>query len=43
MSILQVFEKAFGLGYNFSKCQIVPIRCGQDQVQMVQLLPCPIA
>jgi hypothetical protein len=43
-SILTVFEKAFGLGCNFSKCQIVPIRCDASQVQMVQeLLPCSIA
>jgi hypothetical protein len=42
-SILQVFEKASGLACNFDKCQIVPIRCDEAQVQLVQLLLlCPI-
>jgi hypothetical protein len=42
--ILTMFENASGLDYNLGKCQIVPIRCDESQVQLVQqLFPCPIA
>jgi hypothetical protein len=42
--ILAMFEKASELSYNLSKCQIAPIRCDDEQVQMVNdAFPCPIA
>jgi hypothetical protein len=41
--ILSMFEKASGLGCNLGKCQIVPIRCHDNQVQVVHdLFPFPI-
>jgi hypothetical protein len=32
--ILHVFEGASGLGCNIAKCQLAPIRCSKDQVNM---------
>jgi hypothetical protein len=33
-SILSLFEGCSGLGYNMNKCQLAPIRCAPDQVNM---------
>jgi hypothetical protein len=41
--ILAMFEKASGLGCNLGKCHIAPIRCDEEQVQLVtDVFPCPI-
>jgi hypothetical protein len=41
--ILAMFEKALGLSCNLGKCQIAPIRCDDEQVQMVHgTFPCLI-
>jgi hypothetical protein len=40
-TILSVFEKSSGLGCNLSKCQLVPIRCSEEQMaQASSLFPC---
>jgi hypothetical protein len=33
-SLLSLFEKASGLSYNFSKCQMAPIRCKEENLAM---------
>jgi hypothetical protein len=43
-AILEIFAGASGLHTNVSKCQLTPIRCCPDQVQLVQrLFPCQLA
>jgi hypothetical protein len=32
--ILHIFEGAFGLGCNIAKCQLVPIRCSEEQISL---------
>jgi hypothetical protein len=42
-AIFELFQASSSLGCNISKCQIVPIRCDDVQVQLTQeLFPCPI-
>jgi hypothetical protein len=42
-AILELFEKASGLGCNVAKCQMVHIHCSHEQVALAQdLFPCPI-
>jgi hypothetical protein len=39
-TILSIFEKSSDLGCNLSKCQLLPIRCSDDQVvQAINLFP----
>jgi hypothetical protein len=35
-AILEVSEKASGLGCNVTKCQMVPIQCSPEQVALAQ-------
>jgi hypothetical protein len=40
-SLLSLFEWASGLGYNFAKCQMAPIRCGDDHLALASTeFPC---
>jgi hypothetical protein len=39
--IFEVFDGASGLGCNLAKCQLVPIRCIDQQIQLVlEAFPC---
>jgi hypothetical protein len=46
--ILSVFEDSFGQGCNLARCQMAPIRCSEDQLQIAadtfpcQVMECPI-
>jgi hypothetical protein len=42
-SILDVFERASGMGCNMGKCQIAPIRCDAEQVtNVLAVFPCSL-
>jgi hypothetical protein len=42
-NILDVFEKASGLGCNMGKCQLAPIRCDNEQIaHMLAVLSCSV-
>jgi hypothetical protein len=39
--ILQIFEDAYGLGCNMVKCQMAPIRCSEEQINLAMtFFPC---
>jgi hypothetical protein len=39
--ILQIFEDASGLGCNMVKCQMAPIRCSEEQINLgMAFFPC---
>jgi hypothetical protein len=41
--IFSVFEGASGLGCNLAKCQITPIQCARDDVELaMSFLPCQV-
>jgi hypothetical protein len=40
--ILMVFEEASRLGCNLAKCQMMPIRCTDDQVDLATGVPCQV-
>jgi hypothetical protein len=41
--ILQAFEQASGSGCNLSKCQLAPIHCDANQVQLaISIFPCQV-
>jgi ketosteroid isomerase-like protein len=43
-AILEAFVGASGLHTNIHKCQITPIRCSADQIELVQnIFPCHLA
>jgi hypothetical protein len=41
--IFSIFEGALRLGCNVSKCQMVPIHCSLDKIELVSsLFPCQV-
>jgi hypothetical protein len=42
-TILAIFKHCFGLNYNPGKCQLAPIRCPEEHVELATgLFPCQL-